>query len=225
MRDPFWIWYSFSKNSYVEYTLSYEDKNIFTYFKTHISIQKSLSPIYEVYTGSDDIRGMHSILNFFLVSYTILSESIVNILYQGIDSWKVLELHYSVDPISRDITIYVYSKDIMFLKLINLDHDREAIYHSIYENIHMFCSKLKINAITRAIHTSIIFTSRNFENKDAYLHLQQSPLFPKEFQPDSIILDKKFITYEIAYSIDTQLVENFTLFYFPRAKNAKSSPL
>lgn len=225
MRDAFWIWYSFSKNCYVEYTLSYEDKNIFTYFKTYLSSQNILSPIREVYTGSDDIYGMHSILDFFLSSYPILTDSTIDLLRTNIDSWKILEIHYSTDPIDSDITLYIYSKDIVFLKLLNSDYDSDNFFEAWYKDIHMFCSKLKINSITRAINTSIILTSHNFENKDAYLQLKQSPFFPKEFDSNSIIQDGKFITYEISYSMNAQIVENFTLFYFPRAKNAKSSPL
>ena len=225
MRDPFWIWYSFTKNSYVEYTLSYEDKNIFTYFKTYISVQNTLSPIREVYTGSDCMYGMHSILDFFSVSYAILTDSVMDLLRTNIDSWKILEIHYSVDPINSDITLYIYSKDMTFINLLHPDYDIPSLSDDWCHNIHMFCSKYKIHAITGNTHTSIIFTSHNFENQDAYSQLQKFPLFPIGFGTNPIIQDKKFITYEIAYSIDTQQVENFTLFYFPRTKNAKSPPL
>ncbi len=225
MRDAFWIWYSFTKNSYVEYTLSYEDKNIFTYFKTHIPTQNTSSSICEIYTGSDDIRGMHSILNFFKKSYTLLSESTIDLVNIAIDSWKILEIHYSIDPTHSDVTLYIYSKDMNFISLLHPNYDIPSLSDDWYNGIHMFCSKFKIHAITGDIHTSIIFTSHNFENQDAYSQLQKSPLFPIEFIPNPIIQDKKFITYEISYSIDTQQIENFTLFYFPRAKNAKSSPL
>lgn len=211
------IWYSITRDTWVNYYWFYKSIFKFSYYK----INPISSWIQEIYVWADERLNKQELIKLFNTFFCPeLNKKIFESLETNILAWKVSEIHYSIDSHHNDTTFYIYSEDISYISFLYTELSKTSFDVPFsFLDIKSYCLKIKKHQ-SWELYYSVVYTSKNFDNKKSFKTSFSNNLKTLwlTFFDETILQNNSFFTYEFSVTCKNTEIENFTLFKFPRYK-------